>query len=251
MSLDVGDDLHAQPLSQASNSFGSQVFLLRCQVQLPSEGKKGLPLTWGVVDDSGVAGHVGAAAAHLGRVADDGATGGSGDAAPTFAEVEDSRCGSYSVQIWFSATDTPSFDDTFFPVVCFHVGFTHRPLAWQRHVAISAHPLAPHTGHGCGPPSTGHGRGSACTAMACSTWKTLKVELGDLQVLMMVRTLLCGSMHASVDPFYDHVRPNIPLGRWLSEIRVGSDLGQLWLRFCSASFHDLAPVWAHRRFLRT
>lgn len=150
MSLDVGDDLHAQPLSQASNSFGSQVFLLRCQVQLPSEGKKGLPLTWGVVDDSGVAGHVGAAAAHLGRVADDGATGGSGDAAPTLAEVEDSRCGSYSVQIWFSATDTPSFDDTFFPVVCFHVGFTHRPLAWQRHVAISAHPLAPHTGHGCG-----------------------------------------------------------------------------------------------------
>ena len=180
-----------------------------------------------------------------------GPRGGRGMQPPPPGEVEDSRCGSYSVQIWFSATDTPSFDDTFFPVVCFSVGFTHRPLAWQRHVAISAHPLAPHTGHGCGPPSTGHGRGSACTAMACSTWKTLKVELGDWQVLMMVRTLLCGSMHVSVDPFHDYVRPQIPLGRWLSEIRVGSDVGLLWLRCCSASVHDLASVWAHRRFLRT
>ena len=45
--------------------------------------------------------------------------------------------GSYSVQIWFSSTDTPSFDDTFFPVVGFSVGFTHRPWAWQSHVAIA------------------------------------------------------------------------------------------------------------------
>ena len=47
------------------------------------------------------------------------------------------RCGSYSVQIWFNSTDTPSFDDTFFPVVGFSVGFTHRPWAWQSHVAIA------------------------------------------------------------------------------------------------------------------
>ena len=56
MSLDVGDDLHAQPLSQASNSFGSQVFLLRCQVQLPSEGKTGLPLTGGWSTTAGLPG---------------------------------------------------------------------------------------------------------------------------------------------------------------------------------------------------
>ena len=71
-------------------------------------------------------------------------------------------------------------------------------------------------------------------AMDCTAWKTLKVEIGDLSVLMIVRTLPCGAMHVSVDPFHDYVRPKIPLGRWLSEIRVGSDLGQLWLRFCSA-----------------
>ena len=87
--------------------------------------------------------------------------------------------------------------------------------------------------------------------MAGDTWKTLKVESGNLKVLMIVRTLPCGSMHVSVDPFHDYVRPNVSLGRWLSEIRVGSDLGQWWLRFFSASIHDLASVWAQRRFLRT
>ena len=61
-----------------------------------------MPLT-----DSGAAGHVGAATAHLGRVTNDGtAGGGSGEAAPMPGEVEDSRCSSYSVQVWFSAIDT-------------------------------------------------------------------------------------------------------------------------------------------------
>ena len=72
--------------------------------------------------------------------------------------------------------------------------------------------------------------GVACAAMA-TTWKTLKVESGDLKALMIVRTLPGGSIHVSVDPFHDYVRPKMPLGRWLSEIRVGSDLGQWWLRF--------------------
>ena len=62
---------------------------------------KGLPFI-----DSGAAEHVGAATAHLGRVTNDGATGGSGEAAPMPGEVEDSRRSSYSIQVWFSATDT-------------------------------------------------------------------------------------------------------------------------------------------------
>ena len=98
-------------------------------------------------------------------------------------------------------------------------------------------------------PRTGHGRGRvrrfgvACTAMATSTWKTLKVESEDLKVLMIVRALPCGAIHLSVDPFHDYVRPKMPLSRWSSEVRFGSDLGQWWLRFCSALVHDLASVW--------
>ena len=61
--------------------------------------------------------------------------------------------------------------------------------------------------------------------MAASKWKTLNVESGDLQVLMIVRALPCGSTHVSVDPFHTYVRLKIPLGRWSSEIRVGSVLG--------------------------
>ena len=72
------------------------------------------------------------------------------------------------------------------------------------------------------------------TAMDCTAWKTLKVEIGGLSVLMIMRTLPCGAMHLPVDPLHDYMRPKITLGRWLSEIRVGSDLGLLWLRFCSA-----------------
>ena len=72
---------------------------VKCSCQV--KGGLGLPFT-----DSGAAGHVGAATAHLGRVTNDGATGGSGEAAPIPGEVEDSRCSSYSVQVWFRAIDT-------------------------------------------------------------------------------------------------------------------------------------------------
>lgn len=67
--------------------------------------------------------------------------------------------------------------------------------------------------------------GVACAAMAASMWKTLKVEPGDLQVLIIVRALPCGSTHVSVDPFHSYVRLKIPLGRWSSEIRVDSVWG--------------------------
>ena len=52
-------------------------------------------------------------------------------------------------------------------------------------------------------------------------WKTLKVDSEDLKMLMIVRTLPCGSMHVSVEPFHDYVRPKMPLGRWLSELKDG------------------------------
>ena len=78
------------------------------------------------------------------------------------------RFGSDLVQVWLSSTDTPSFDDTFFPVVCFSAGFTHRPWAWQSHVAIAfvgsalVHWLHTHRPrvwtHGLHP-RTGRGRG--------------------------------------------------------------------------------------------
>ena len=103
---------------------------------------------------------------------------------------------------------------------------THRPRAWQSQAVR------------CSLRSHGH-----------LHMEDPQVESGDLKVLMIVRTLPCGSIHVSVDPFHDCVRPKTPLGRWSSEIRFGSDLGQWWLRFCSALVHDLASVWAHRRFL--
>ena len=54
-----------------------------------------------------------------------------------------------------------------------------------------------------------------------TVWKTLKVDSGDLKMLMIVRTLPCGSIHVSVEPFHDYVRPKIALGRWLSELKGG------------------------------
>ena len=57
--------------------------------------------------------------------------------------------------------------------------------------------------------------------METSTWKTLKLELGDLHLLTIVRTLARGSVHVSVDPFHEYVRPKVPLSRWSSEIRQG------------------------------
>ena len=55
-------DLHSQPLSQAPYVFGSQVFLLRCQVQQPGGGGKGLPLIGEWSTTAGLPGTWGAAA---------------------------------------------------------------------------------------------------------------------------------------------------------------------------------------------
>jgi len=61
----------------------------------------------------------------------------------------------------------------------------------------------------------GHAHRPREPAMDPSTWKTLKVEDGDLKVLMIVRSLPGGAIHVSVDPFHDYIRPKLPVGRWL------------------------------------
>ena len=159
--------------------------------------------------------------------------------------------------------NTASMRHFVFLVVGFSVGVTHRPWTWPTHVAIA------YVGSEFSPsldtPATGEDalalpmhrprawRSQAvllarpCHAMATSTWKTLMVESGGLKVLMILRIPPCGSMHVSVDPFHDYVRPQMPLGRWSSKIRFGSDLGQWWL--CAMILLQLGL--AHRWFLRT
>ena len=55
----------------------------------------------------------------------------------TWERVDTARAyiGADLVQI--ISTDTPSFDDPFFPVACLFVGITHWPWVWQSHVVMA------------------------------------------------------------------------------------------------------------------
>ena len=82
--------------------------------------------------------------------------------------------------------------------------------------------------------------------MDTSMWKTIKVDLGGLPFLMNTRSFPHGDLYVSVEQFHEHIRPKLPINRWLFMIVKGNcfasasvespfvQIGSDWFSFRSA-----------------